>query len=318
MTLVTLSDVKKARELLSGKAYRTPMVRSNNLSALVGLDIYLKLEPMQKTGSFKVRGAINKIAGLTADEKRRGVITISAGNHAQGVAWAATNAGVKSVFVMPHDAVRSKVEATRAYGGEVFQADGLLLDRLKQLQDERGLAYVPPFDDPLIIAGAGTVADEIYDDLPDADAIVLGIGGGGLAAGVAVVSRARRPTARLIGVEPEGACAMRQSLDRGEPVKLNPLPKTLADGLAAPFAGALTLEHVREHGVEVYVLPDSAIIAAMWMLIERCKVLTEPAAAAGFAGLLEKVAKPALPAGSKVVVILSGGNVDRERLKLLG
>lgn len=318
MTLVTLADVKKARDLLSGKAYRTSMVRSNNLSSLVGLDIYLKLEPMQKTGSFKVRGAINRIAALTPDETKRGVCTISAGNHAQGVAWAATNAVVKSVFVMPHDAVRSKVEATRAYGGEVFQTDGVLLDRLKELQDERGLAYIPPFDDPHIIAGAGTVTDEIYDDLPDADAIVFGVGGGGLGSGTAVVSRARRPQARLIGIEPEGACAMRQSLDKGEPVKLNPLPRTLADGLAAPFAGALTLEHFREHAVEVYVLPDSAIIAAMWTLIERCKVLTEPAAAAGFAGLLEKVAKPALPTGAKVVVILSGGNVDRERLKLLG
>ena len=318
MTLVSLSDVKHARDLIAGKVYRTPIVHSKNLSAIVGLDLYLKLEPMQKTGSFKVRGAINKIAALTADERKRGVVTMSAGNHAQGVAWAATNAGVKSAFVMPANAVRSKVEATRAYGGEVFQTDGVLMDALRQLQADRGLAYVPPFDDPHVIAGAGTVTDEIYDDLPDADAIVFGIGGGGLASGAAVVSRARRPTARLIGVEPEGACAMRQSLDKGEPVTLNPLPKTIADGLAAPFAGPLTLAHVRDLGVEVFVLPDAPIVEAMWLLIERAKVLTEPAAAAGFAALLQKVVQPAIPAGSKVVLIISGGNVDRERLKLLG
>ena len=318
MTLVSLDDVKAARAQISGKAYRTPLVHSKNLSAMLGVELYLKLEPMQKTGSFKVRGAINKVAALSADERKRGVVTISAGNHAQGVAWAATNAGVKSAFVMPADAVRSKVEATRAYGGEVFQTDGALMDKLLELQAERGLAFVPPFDDPHIIAGAGTVTDEILDDLPDADAIVFGIGGGGLASGAAVVARARRPSARLIGVEPEGACAMRQSLDKGEPVKLNPLPKTMADGLAAPFAGPLTFEHVRDLGVEVYVLPDAPIIAAMWLLMERAKVVTEPAASAGFAGLLERVAQPALAPGSKVVFIVSGGNVDRERLKALG
>lgn len=317
MTLVSLADVRRARDVIAGRAQRTPLVRSTNLGAMVGLDIYLKLEPMQKTGSFKVRGAINKIAALTPDERKRGVVTISAGNHAQGVAWAATNAGVKSAFVMPADAVRGKVEATRAYGGEVFQTGGVLMDTLRQLQKERGLAFVPPFDDPLIIAGAGTVADEIYDDLPDADAIVFGIGGGGLASGSAVVSRARRASARLIGVEPAGACAMRQSLDKGEPVTLNPLPKTAADGLAAPFAGQLTLAHVRDLGVEVLVLPDAPIIEAMWLLIERAKVLAEPAAGAGFAALLQQAVQPALAPGSKVVVIVSGGNVDRERLRSL-
>ncbi|MDA1082421.1 MAG: threonine/serine dehydratase [Gemmatimonadetes bacterium] len=317
MALVSLSDVKSARALIAGKAYLTPTVRSKNLSALLGVELYLKLEPMQKTGSFKVRGAINKIAALTPDERKRGVVTISAGNHAQGVAWAATNAGVKSTFVMPADAVRSKVEATRAYGGEVFQTGGVLMDTLRELQAERGLTFVPPFDDPAIIAGAGTVTDEIIDDMPDVDAIVFSIGGGGLASGAAVVARARRPSARLIGVEPTGASAMRQSLDKGEPVTLNPLPKTLADGLAAPFAGAITLEHVREHGVEVYVLPDEPIISAMWLLIERTKVVAEPAAAAGLAALLEKIPQPALAAGSKVICIVSGGNVDRERLKTL-
>ncbi|GDX87466.1 threonine ammonia-lyase [Gemmatimonadota bacterium] len=318
MTLVTLDAVNQASRVIAGKAYRTPMVRSTNLSAMVGVDLYLKLEPMQKTGSFKVRGAINKVATLTADERARGVVTFSAGNHGQGLAWAATHAGVRCTVVSPATAVKSKVEAMRAYGSDVIQTSGDLFATVEQLQHEHGYAFVSPFDDPYIIAGAGTVTDEIYDDLPDADAILFGIGGGGLASGAAAVSRARRPEARLIGVEPEGACAMRQSIDKGEPVKLNPPPKTVADGLAAPMAGPLTFAHVRDLGVEVIVLPDAAIVEAMWLMIERAKVLTEPAAAAGFAALLQQAITPALPAGSKVVVIVSGGNVDRERLKALG
>ena len=316
MPLVSLSEVQRARELIAGRAYRTPMVHSKNLSAMVGLEVFLKLEPMQKTGSFKVRGAINRVAALSADERARGVVAMSAGNHAQGVAWAATNAGVRSVFVMPANAVTSKVEATRAYGGEVIQTAGDLMTVVRQLQAERGVIMVHPFDDPLVIAGAGTVADEILDDLPDVDAIAFGIGGGGLASGTAVVARARRPEARLIGIEPEGACAMRQSLDTGEAVYLAVPPSTkVVDALGAPFAGKLNYEHVRDLGVEVYVLPDAPFVEAMWFLIERAKVLAEPAAAAGLAGMLQRVANPALPEGAKVVLIVSGGNVDRERLK---
>lgn len=318
MTLVSLSDVRTAADVIAGRAYRTPIVHSKNLSGLTGFDIYLKLEPFQKTGSFKVRGAINKIRALSADERKRGVVALSAGNHAQGVAWAATNAGVKSTFVMPANAVKSKVEATRGYGGEVIQTAGDLMSVVKQLQTDRGLALVHPFDDPLVIAGAGTVTYEILDDLPDVDAIAFGIGGGGLASGVAVVARARRPAARLIGVEPDGACAMRQSLDTGKAVYLDPPPRTaVVDALGAPFAGVLNYEHVRDHDVEVYVLPDAQIVEAMWLLIERAKILAEPAAGAGLAALLQKVANPPLAPGAKVVVIVSGGNVDRERLKTL-
>jgi threonine dehydratase len=317
MTLVSHSDVKKARQVIDGRVYRTPMVRSAHLSKRLGLDIYLKLEQMQKTGSFKVRGAINRIAALTDDEKKRGVVTFSAGNHAQGVAFAATSAGVKSTVVMPAHAVRGKVDATRAYGAEVIQVESDFHGAMQQLQEKHGYVLVHPFDDPLVIAGAGTVTDEICDDLPDPDAIVFGIGGGGLASGAAVVTRARRPGARLIGIEPEGANAMRQSLDKGEPVTLASLSKTVADGLGAPYAGRVTFSHVRELGVEVFVLPDAPIVEAMWMLMERAKVFAEPAAAAGLAALMQKVIKPALPEGSKVVLIVSGGNVDRERLNAL-
>jgi threonine dehydratase len=318
MPLVPHSAVTAARKVIEGKAYRTPMIHSKNLSSVTGLDVYLKLEPMQKTGSFKVRGGINKIHHLPADAQKRGVISISAGNPAQGVAYAATNAGVRSVFVMPANAVKSKVEATKHYGGEVHQTAGDLMDMMKGLQERDGLEYVSPFDDPYVIAGAGTVADEIFDDLADPDAIIFGIGGGGLASGTAVVSRARRPQTRLIGVEPDGASAMRQSLDKGEAVYLNPPPRTaIVDALGAPFAGKLNYEHVRDLQVEVYVLPEPPFVEAMWMLMERCKVVCEPAAAAGLAAILEQAPKPELPRGSKVVLILSGGNIDRERMKLL-
>ncbi len=318
MSLVTLADVRSAATAIQGRAHRTPLIHSATLSGLTGFDVWLKCESMQKTGSFKVRGAIHKVAALDADARQRGVIALSAGNHAQGVAWAATNAGVKSVFVMPANAVKSKVEATRGYGGEVFQTAGDLMATVKQIQAERGLVLVHPFDDPHVIAGAGTVAEEILDDLPDVDAIAFGIGGGGLASGTAVVTRDRRPDVRLIGVEPDGAYAMRQSLDAGKPVYLNPPPRTaIVDALGAPFAGALNFEHVRDLGVEVYVLPDAAFVEAMWLVIERAKVLIEPAAAAGVAALLQRAMDPALRPGAKVVCILSGGNVDAERLKML-
>lgn len=318
MSLVSLADVQAARGRISARITRTPLVRSNSLSAMLGYDVWLKLEPMQKTGSFKVRGALNKVATLTPDERRRGLVTLSAGNHAQSLAWAAADSGVQCTVVMPATAVRSKVEATRGYGGEVVQTEGNLLAAVHQLQADRGLTLVHPFDDPMIIAGAGTATDEIFDDLADADAVVFGVGGGGLGSGTAVVARARRASARLIGIEPEGAPAMRQSLDRGQPVTLATPPRTQADGLAAPFAGVHTFAHFRDLGVEVYLLPDAPIIDAMWLLMERAKIVAEPAAGAALAGLLQRVPQPAIPAGAKVVCIVSGGNVDRERLKSLG
>jgi threonine dehydratase len=316
MPLVTYADVCAARERIAGRAHRTPVIHSRNLSTLLGVDLYLKLEPMQKTGSFKVRGAINRVKLLTDAEKARGVITLSAGNHAQALAWAAAAVGVRCVVVMPATAVRSKVEATRAYGGEVIQTAGDLMATVEAVRADRGLALIHPFDDAAIIAGAGTATDEALDEVPDADAVVAGIGGGGLVSGAAVVVRARRPSARVIGVEPEGAAAMRQSLDAGEPVKLASPPKTIADGLAAPFAGALTFAHVRDLGVEVHVVPDAAIVDAMWLLMERVKVLVEPAAAAGLAALLAGLAD-GLPRNAKVLYLVSGGNVDRERLRAL-
>ncbi len=313
-TLVTAEDIAAARDVISGRVRRTPMMHSVQLSDRLGFTLHLKLENFQKTGSFKVRGALNRIAGLTADERKRGVVTASAGNHGQGVALAAREMGTHATVVMPSKAVRSKVEATRNYGGEVVLTDEDLVGTMQAIQAKGNLVAVSPFDDPAIIAGAGTVGDEILDDMPQADVILVGVGGGGILSGVAVAALARHPGIRVIGVEPVGAAVMRLSVDRGSPQKLAK-PDTVADGLAAPMAGDLTYAHVRQLGLEIVTVPDSAIVDAMWTIIERCKVLAEPAAAAGLAALLSGAVK--IEPGASVVCIVTGGNADREKLRAL-
>ena len=312
--LVTLTDVRAAKQAIASRVRRTPMLRSAQLSERLGVDLQFKLELFQKTGSFKVRGALNRMLQLTPDEKRCGVVGMSAGNHAQAVAWAAREVGTKATVVMYANAVKSKVEATKNYGGEVILSDRDLIEVASELQAERGLVMVHPFDDPAVIAGAGTVGDEILDDEPGADVILVGVGGGGIVSGVAVAAKARKPAIRVVGVEPNGAAAMRLSLDRGAPQRLEKV-STIADGLAAPWAGANTFVHIRDLGVEIVTVPDAAITSAMWLILERCKVLAEPAAAAGLAALLD--GKVQVPKGGRVVCVLTGGNVDRERLKAL-
>jgi len=313
-TLVSAADIAAARQIIGDRIRRTPMMHSVQLSERLGFTLHLKLENFQKTGSFKVRGALNRIAGLTAAEKKRGVVTMSAGNHGQGVAFAAREMGTRATIVMPAKAVRSKVEATQNYGGEVVQTDGDLVGTMQAIQAERNLVAVSPFDDPAVIAGAGTVGDEILDDMPEADVILVGVGGGGILSGVGVAARARRPEVRVIGVEPDGANTMRLSVDRGSAQKIAKAV-TVADGLAAPMAGELTYAHVRQLGLEIVTVPDSAIIDAMWTIIERCKVLAEPAAAAGLAALLSGAVK--IEPGASVVCIVTGGNADREKLRAL-
>jgi threonine dehydratase len=311
-TLVSHDAILAARKFIAPHVRRTPMMHSVQLSERLGIELHLKLELFQKTGSFKVRGALYRMSQLTPDERKRGVVTMSAGNHAQGVAFAARQMGSHATIVMPATAVKSKVEATRNYGGEVVLTEANLVDTMHAIREERNLVHVSPFDDPEIIAGAGTVGDEIFDDIPDVDVILTGVGGGGIVSGVAVAARARRPETRVIGVEPEGANTMRLSLDKGSPQKIAKAV-TVADGLAAPMAGDLTYAHVKQLGVEIVTVPDSAIVEAMWTIIERCKVLAEPAAAAGLAGLLSGAVK--VERGASVVCILTGGNADREKLR---
>lgn len=313
-TLISLGDVRAARAVIGDRLRRTPLMSSAWLGEQCGARVTLKLELFQRTGSFKPRGVLNTLATLTPAERARGVISISAGNHAQAVAWGSSAIGVRSTIVMPATAVRSKVEATRGYGGEVIQTSGDLFATALEIQRERDLVLVHPFDDPRIIAGAGTVGLEIVEDAPDVDTVIVGCGGGGLIAGVATAVRGLRPGARVVGVEPTGANAMAQSLAKGGPVRLASL-STIADGLAAPFAGSVTFPYVQALVERIVELDDTQIIAGMRALMERCKILPEPAGAAATGALLS--GQVDVRPGEHVVVIVSGGNVDIDRLKQL-
>ena len=312
--LVSLDEIRAARAVIGDRLHRTPVMTSAWLGARSGARVTLKLELFQRTGSFKPRGVLNALATLTPDERARGVISISAGNHAQAVAWGASAIGVRSTIVMPAAAAATKVDATRGYGGEVIQTAGDLLATALEIQRERNLSLVHPFDDPRIIAGAGTVGLEIAEDVPDVDTVIVGCGGGGLISGVAVAIRQLRPRARVIGVEPTGANAMAQSLAKGEPVRLAST-STIADGLAAPFAGKHTLAHVQALVERIIELEDAEIVSGMRALMERCKILPEPAGAAATAALV--AGRIDIRPGEHVVAIVSGGNMDLERLKQL-
>lgn len=305
---------EEARARVAASIHRTPLVRSRTLSDLVGAPLYLKCENLQKTGSFKVRGALHRLLCLTDEERRRGVVTISAGNHAQAVAWAARTSGVHAVVVMPEHASAAKVEASRGYGAEiVLHGDArAAFARAFALAEERGLRFVHPFDDEEVVAGHGSCALEIMEDLPDLGAIVVPVGGGGLVSGIAAAAAAVRPGIAVWGVEPEGANAMRRSLAAGEAVHLDAV-NTLADGLAAPMAGVLNHALVAAHARGVVTVTDAEIVAALRVLLERAKLLAEPAGAAGLAALLR--GRIPLSGGAPVAVVVSGGNVD---LTLLG
>jgi threonine dehydratase len=320
---VTQAAVEAARERVRGRVHRTPLLSSRTLGERIGVGgpVWLKAENLQKTGSFKPRGALNQIEQLSAEEKARGVITVSAGNHAQGVAWAAAAAGVQATVVMAEAASPVKVAATRGYGAEVVLHGANNTEafaEMERLSRERGLTLIHPFDAPAIIAGHGTVGLEILDDLPEfgqgagRDTVVVGIGGGGLISGIAIAIKSQRPGVRIIGVEPRGAAAMTESLRAG---KVMPLARanTIADGLAAPFVGQRNLAIVQRLVDDVILLDDDAILDGLRFLLERAKLVAEPAGAAATAALLTG-AVPVEP-GATVVAIVSGGNVDRERLR---
>jgi threonine dehydratase len=309
---------EEARARIAASVHRTPLVSSRQLSGRVGMPVYLKCENLQKTGSFKVRGALHRLLRLTDEERRRGVVTISAGNHAQAVAWAARASGVKAVVVMPEHASRTKVEASRGYGAEVvLHGDArAAFQRAFALADERGLRFVHPFDDEEVVAGHGSCALEIIEDLPDVGTIVVPVGGGGLISGIAAAAPAVRPSVGVWGVEPEGADAMCRSLEKGEAVHLDAV-STVADGLGAPMAGVLNHALVAAYARGVVRVSDDDIVAAMKVLLERTKLLAEPAGAAGLAALLTGRVAP--PTDAPVAVVVSGGNVDLELLgRLLG
>jgi threonine dehydratase len=307
-----LDDLRAARERISAAVHRTPTVSSRSLTEQVGRPVLLKCENLQKTGSFKVRGALNRILDLDDEARQRGVVTISAGNHAQAVAWAATRTGISSTVVMNAKASPTKARATEGYGGEVilqgtvFEAFELALE----VAETRGLTFLHAFDDPLIVAGAGTLGLEVLEDVPDAATVVVPIGGGGLISGVALAVAGVGPTTRVFGVEPEGAGAMRQSLNEGKAVTLDRVD-TVADGLGAPMAGELNYEIVKRYVEDVILVSDTEILDAMAFILARAKLLTEPAGAAAVAALL--AGRIPLSDGP-VVAVLSGGNLDMDRL----
>ncbi len=316
MIPVTLEDVQRARSIIDGRLHRTPLVSSMALGARIGAPLYLKLESLQKTGSFKPRGVLTKIATLTTEERARGLVTASAGNHAQALAWAATAVGVRCTVVIPATAPASKVAATEGYGATVVLEPNVstLFARAQSLAAEHGYVFVPPFDDPAIIAGQGTVGLEVLEDMPEVGTVVVPVGGGGLISGIALAIKSQRPNVRVIGVEPEGASAMWQSRREGHAVRLDSV-NTIADGLSAPFAGEHTFAVVQQYVDDLVLVTDDQIRAAMALILERCKVLAEPAGAAALAALLSGAAT--VRQGAPVVAIVSGGNVDVSRLAAL-
>jgi len=310
---VGIADVLAARERIAALVQRTPLVTSGALGHRAGGQVWLKLESLQHTGSFKVRGALNAIALLGPAERAAGVVTMSAGNAALAVAYAARAAAVRAVVVMPEQAAAMKIAATREYGGEIRFGAAVteLLPIVRALQAE-GHHLIHPFDDEGMIAGHGTAALEILEDLPDADLFVVPVGGGGLISGIATVVAARRPGARIIGVEPVGAQGMCRALDAGRVITLDRID-TIAEGLAPPFAGEHTLEIVQRLVSDVVAIPDAAIREGMRFLFERARVVAEASGAAAVAALLAGAVTPR--PGERVVAIVSGGNVDLDRYR---
>jgi threonine dehydratase len=313
---IPIAAIREAAARLQPHLDRTPVLSARALGERAGVSLVLKAESLQKTGSFKPRGALNVVLTLPAEARARGLVTVSAGNHAQAVAWAARVVGVPCTVVMPTDAPRSKVEAVRDYGATIIaHADrATLFDRLHEEQARSGAAFVHPFDDPAGLAGAGTVGLELIEQSPDLDAVVVAIGGGGLMAGVACAVKALRPACRVIGVELADGPGMTPALAAGKPVPVS-RPNTLADGLTPPFVGAIPLEVARRHVDEIVLVSEDDIALAMRALFERARLVVEGSGAAATAALLAK--RVQLPPGSRVAAIVSGGNVDPERFAAL-
>ncbi|MGW4905563.1 threonine ammonia-lyase [Streptomyces sp. NPDC004270] len=305
---VTLDDVRGAQKMLTGVARVTAMESSRYLSQLVGSPVHLKCENLQRTGSFKLRGAYVRIAGLLPEERAAGVVAASAGNHAQGVALASALLGVHATVFMPKGAPLPKISATREYGAEVRLHGQVVDETLAAAQEyaaETGAVFIHPFDHPDIIAGQGTVGLEILDQCPEVGTIVVGIGGGGLAAGIAVAVKAIRPDVRIVGVQAEGAAAYPPSLAAGRPVSVRN-PVTMADGIKVGRPGDVPFALIEELVDEVRTVGEDQLSAALLLCLERAKLVVEPAGAAPVAALL---AEPGAFAGP-VVAVLSGGNVD--------
>lgn len=306
--LIELSAVQQAAERLKGVVDHTPVQASRAVSERAGVTTILKCEHLQRTGSFKMRGAYNRIVQLDAAERERGVVCASAGNHAQGVALSAQLLGIRCRVFMPSAAPLPKLDATRGYGAEVVLSGddiGVALEEAIAWSEKEGAVFVHPFDHPDIIAGQGTLGLEILDDVPEVATIVVPVGGGGLVSGIAAAAKALRPDVRIVGVQAAGAAAFPASLAAHQPIKVENM-STMADGIAVSRPGELTLVHVRSLVDEVVTVSDEAIARAVLLLAERAKQVVEPSGAAGIAAILEE----ATPMSEPVVGLLCGGNVD--------
>lgn len=309
---VEYADVLGARERIAARIHRTPTVHSRSVDDAAGCQVYLKAENLQRGGAFKFRGAMNRLLQLDDDERRRGVLAFSSGNHAQAVALAARELGLQADLVMPEDAPKSKLAAVRNFGGTVH-----LYDRARQKREElaarlveaQGRILVPPFDDPRIIAGAGTAALELLEDVPDIEALAVPVGGGGLISGSAIAAHGKNPHLDVYGVEPATAADVKLSLERGQ---ITPIAEnaTIADGLRTIQPGALTFPIIQRHVREVVTVSDDELVQALRFLLLRAKILAEPSGVAGLAAILQRRVR----GYRKVGVILSGGNVDPEPL----
>ncbi len=299
-----------AREALKGIALKTPLIKSKRLSRLTGKEVYLKMENLQATGSFKIRGAYNKIRSLLPDARVKGVVAASTGNHAQGVAYASRLLGVKATIVMPETAPPYKIMSTKAYGADVVLYGRVYDDAYKkavEISMNSGAYFIHPYDDPLVIAGQGTIGLEIAEDLPDVDAVLVPVGGGGLLSGIAVALRnVIGDDVRIYGVEPEGAPKLRKALEAGRPVHIEP-KASLADGVITKGIGRLTFTILKELVTDSLLVSEDEIARSMYLLLEHSKILVEGAGALPVAALLRHVSDIE---GRRVVAVLSGGNAD--------
>ena len=313
---LTLNRLNEARRRTEGMVHRTPLLHSQTLSDRIGAPVWLKCENLQKTGAFKVRGALNRLLTLSDDERARGVSTVSAGNHAQAVAWAATSAGVSSTVVMMEQASPTKVRASREYGAEVIlHGDAsAAFHKVQEVSDERGLTFVHPFDDAEVVAGHASCGLEILEDLPETGTIVVPVGGGGLSSSIAAAAALSGTEVDVWGVEPTGADAMHASFSAGQAVQIDQV-NTVADGLGPPMAGAINYEILSQHARGIVLVEDSEIVSAMMLLLVRTKLLAEPSGAAGLAALLQ--GKIEVDKERPVVIVISGGNADLDQLARL-
>lgn len=308
---ITIDDVHAAAKRLSGVAHRTPVLTCRTLNERVGATVFLKCENLQRIGAFKFRGAYNAIARLDHDARQRGVIAFSSGNHAQAVALAASMTGSRSMVVMPEDTPTLKLTATKQYGAEIVTFNRYTDNRFEitdRLAAQHGLTVIPPYDHPDVIAGQGTTALEMFDEIDELDTLIVPLGGGGQLAGCATVARAIAPRTTLIGVETEAGDKNRQSLRAGRPVRIT-VPRTIADGVTGDRTGKLTFPIIQRHVDEVTAVTDEEILHAMTFLFDRMKLVVEPSGALAVAALLARRVQPT----GRVGIIISGGNIGIDR-----